>query len=53
MKGIDSYSKKSGNKYYYKNPRFLNRSNIQKQINILLTNVNNSQSKKKITLINF
>ena len=53
MKNIDSYSKKSGNKYYYKNPQFLNRSNIQKQINILLTNVSNSQNKKKLPQLIF
>lgn len=53
MNNIDSYSKKSGNKYYYKNPQFLNRSNIQKQINILLTNVSNSQNKKKLPKLIF
>ena len=28
-------------RFYYKNPQFLNSSNIQNQINILLTNINN------------
>ena len=42
---IEFNSKKLLDKFYYKNPEFLNDSNIRKQINILLTNVNNIKSK--------
>ena len=35
-------SKKLLDKFYYKNPQFLNDINIQKQINILLTNINHN-----------
>ena len=43
-------------RFYYKNPQFLNRSSIQNQIDILLTNINNkehilSKSLKKIPKI--
>ena len=38
-------SKKLLDKFYFKNPQFLNDSNIQKQINILLTRVNNKKNK--------
>ena len=34
--------KKINDRYYYKNPQFLNSSNIQNQIDILLTNINNN-----------
>ena len=47
--------KKLLDKFYYKYPEFLNDSNIKKQINILLTNVNNKKNKDdklpKITFI--
>ena len=43
---IEFNSKKLLDKFYYKNPEFLNDSNIRKQINILLTNVNNIKSKE-------
>ena len=36
------YNKDNNGRYYYKNPQFLNSSNIKKQINILMTNINNN-----------
>ena len=44
-------SKKLRNKFYYKNPEFLNESNIQKQLNILLTNITNKNSNNKLPKI--
>ena len=49
----ESDMKKSGNKFYYKNPQFLNDSNIQKQINILLTNVTNKKNSERLPKIIF
>lgn len=46
-------SKKSGNLFYYKNPQFLNDSNIQKQINILLTNVSVNKTEDKLPRLIF
>ena len=53
LNDIELNSKKSGNKFYYKNPQFLNDSNIQKQINILLTNVNNLRKSQKLPKLIF
>ena len=39
-----NYNNYINRRYYYKNPEFLNSSNIQKQINILLTNINYNQN---------
>ena len=36
-------------RFYYKNPQFLSSSNLQKQINILLTNINNKDNYHTIT----
>ena len=49
----DSDLKKSRYKFYYKNPQFLNDSNIKKQINILLTNVTNNKNKEELPKIIF
>jgi len=49
----DSDMKKSRYKFYYKNPQFLNDSNIKKQINILLTNVTNNKNKEELPKIIF
>ena len=48
---VELKSKKLKNKFYYKNPEFLNESNINKQINILLTNVTNKRSNNKLPKI--
>ena len=48
---VELNSKKSKNKFYYKNPEFLNESNINKQINILLTNITNKNSNNKLPKI--
>jgi hypothetical protein len=48
---VELNSKNSKNKFYYKNPEFLNESNIKKQINILLTNVTNKNSNNKLPKI--
>ena len=48
---VELNSKKLKNKFYYKNPEFLNESNINKQINILLTNVTNKRSNNKLPKI--
>ena len=41
---FDSRNKNNiNNRYYYKNPQFLNNSSIQNQIDILLTNINNEK----------
>ena len=46
---INSNNYKINNmRYYYKNPQFLSSSNIQNQINILLTNINSSKITNKI-----
>ena len=37
--------KNDNNRYYYRNPQFYNSANIQNQIDILLTNINNNKSK--------
>jgi hypothetical protein len=39
-------NKNDNNRYYYKNPQFLNSSNIQNQIDILSTNINNNKNNK-------
>ena len=49
----DSDIKKSRYRFYYKNPQFLNDSNIKKQINILLTNVTNNKNKEELPKIIF
>ena len=49
----DSDLKKSRYRFYYKNPQFLNDSNIKKQINILLTNVTNNKNKEELPKIIF
>jgi len=49
----DSDLKKSKYRFYYKNPQFLNDSNIKKQINILLTNVTNNKNKEELPKIIF
>ena len=51
-----NYRNQINYRFYYKNPQFLNRSSIQNQIDILLTNINNnehilSKSLKKIPKI--
>ena len=51
LNNIELNSKKLKNKFYYKNPEFLNESNIKKQINILLTNVANKNSNDKLPKI--
>ena len=51
LNDIELNSKKLKNKFYYKNPEFLNESNIKKQINILLTNVTNKNSNNKLPKI--
>ena len=38
------YKRYNNGRYYYKNPQFLNSLNIQNQINILKTNINNNNS---------
>ena len=53
LNDIELNSKKIGNKFYYKNPQFLNNSNIQKQINILLTSVSNNKTKDKLPKLIF
>ena len=53
LKSKEINTKKSENRFYYKNPQFLNDSNIKKQISILLTNVNNSKSTKKLPKLIF
>ena len=53
LNDIELNSKKLKDKFYYKNPEFLNESNIKKQINILLTNVTNSNSNNKLPKIIF
>lgn len=45
--------RKSRNKFYYKNPQFLNDSNIKKQISILLTNVSNKNNNEHLPKIIF
>ena len=46
LKDVFDFSNNNNNstsgRYYYKNPQFLNSSNIKKQINILMTNINNN-----------
>ena len=49
----DSDIKKSRYRFYYKNPQFLNDSNIKKQINILLTNVTNNKNNEELPKIIF
>ena len=47
-----NYNNYINRRYYYKNPEFLNSSNIQKQINILLTNINQNNFRKNGSLTN-
>lgn len=49
----ESDLRKSRNKFYYKNPQFLNDSNIKKQISILLTNVSNKNNNEHLPKIIF
>lgn len=49
----ESDFRKSRNKFYYKNPQFLNDSNIKKQISILLTNVSNKNNNEHLPKIIF
>ena len=48
LNDIELNSKKKDNRFYYKNPQFLNNSNIQKQINILLTSASNKKANNKL-----
>ena len=45
-----NYNNYINRRYYYKNPEFLNSLNIQKQINILLTNINQNNFRKNGSL---
>ena len=53
LNDIELNSKKIRNKFYYKNPQFFNNSNIQKQINILLTSVSNKKVNDKLPKLTF